>query len=649
MKTINIGVLAHVDAGKTTLTERILLETGIIRSVGSVDKGNTVTDSLELERKRGITIKASAVSFWIGDVKINLIDTPGHADFISEVEHSLSVLDGVILVISAVEGVQAQTKVLMNTLNKLQIPTILFMNKIDRVGANYNKIMKEIRRFLTDAVIELSEVNNEGSPAVAVTDCQPDMDLWVERLSLHNERLLSDYINNVAIQNSELFTELCIQTQTAKLYPILAGSAALGIGVDRVLEYLQKFFPINLHHDESPLSAIVFKIGKNDAGERMVYIRVYEGCLTIRNDITVHHANSEETSSFKIKKLETLDRGGRLPTQCVHSGDIAILFGSDLQIGDILGCRSEQMKLIAFQEPPIRIRVASRQPAEIHRLHEALLELTEEDPFIQYTQNPATREMSIKIFGNIQKEVIEETLRNEFDLAADFSNPEIICIERPINPGTAVELISEADNPFSATVGFRIEPGTPGSGLQYRLEVELGSLPLPFQKAIKETVEDTLREGLHGWEVRDLIVILTHTGYSSPVTTAGDFRSLVPLVLMEALNEAETQVYEPYHDYFLHIPEFSLNKALSYLIQQQATFLAPAAESDGYCLQGTIPVRNTDSLKQELYSFTKGEGFLSTKPGEYHPISGTPPEKCRSRPNPLNRKAYLLDVRRIIQ
>ncbi|WP_068778043.1 elongation factor G [Paenibacillus sp. GM2] len=652
MKTINIGVLAHVDAGKTTLTERILLETGIINAVGSVDKGNTITDSLELERKRGITIKASAVSFWVGDVKINLIDTPGHADFISEVEHSLSILDGVILVISAVEGVQSQTKVLMNTLTDLGIPSMLFINKMDRLGANYSKVIEEIKLSLTDAVIELTQISNEGCPDVAIADRQIDIDVWIERLSAHNERLLSNYIENVTVQDSELFTELCVQTQGARIFPVLAGSAALGIGVDRILQYLRQFFPVNLHHEEheeGPLSAIVFKVEKSITGERLAYIRVYEGFLAIRSEVDIIRTDAEEKFSFKIKKLETLELGGRTSVSCVYSGDIAVLFGSDLRIGDILGQRSDRIKVIAFQEPPIRIQIAARQIEDTHRLHEALEDLTAEDPFIQYAQNAVTREMSIKIFGDIQKEVIEETLKSEFGIEANFSNPEVICIERPVSTGSSVEFIGEAGNPFYATIGFRIEPGAAGTGLQYRREVELGSLPLPFQRSIKDTVEDTLREGLHGWEVRDLVVTLTHTGYSSPVTTAGDFRNLVPLVLMKALDEASTLVYEPYHNYFLRIPESSLNKALYHLTRLQATFSDPIPEPNGYSLQGALPVRNTDSLKQMLYSFTGGEGFLSTKPGEYYPIEGAPPEKSRSRPNPLNRKAYLLHIHRIIQ
>ena len=205
MKNIlNIGVLAHVDAGKTTLTEQILFRSGIIDQAGSVDQGNTITDSLEIERRRGITIKSAAVSFMLGDLKINLIDTPGHADFISEVEHSLSVLDGVILVISAVEGVQAQTRVLMQTLKEQRIPTLLFMNKIDRMGANYHNVFTMIRNLLDEHICEMSSVTHEGSATVRVDVADPHNAGWVEMLALSNDDLLNDYVQDIPISRERL-------------------------------------------------------------------------------------------------------------------------------------------------------------------------------------------------------------------------------------------------------------------------------------------------------------------------------------------------------------------------------------------------------------------------------------------------------------
>ncbi|MGE7057080.1 GTP-binding protein, partial [Paenibacillus glucanolyticus] len=244
-KILNIGVLAHVDAGKTTLTEQILYRSGIIEQAGSVDQGNTTTDSLEIERRRGITIKSAAVSFTLGDLKVNLIDTPGHADFISEVEHSLSVLDGVILVISAVEGVQAQTRVLMQTLKEQGIPTLLFMNKIDRMGANYNRVRTMLRNLLDEHICEMSRVDNEGSTSVHVDMADPHNSGWLEIMALLNDELLQDYAHDVPVSSERLKEELRKQTRQGKAYPLFAGSAAKGVGMEPLLAALNDFFPVN--------------------------------------------------------------------------------------------------------------------------------------------------------------------------------------------------------------------------------------------------------------------------------------------------------------------------------------------------------------------------------------------------------------------
>ncbi|MEC3421972.1 GTP-binding protein, partial [Bacillus cereus] len=230
MTTINIGIVAHVDAGKTSLTERILYETNVIKEIGRVDSGNTQTDSMELERQRGITIKASVVSFFIDDVKINVIDTPGHADFIAEVERSFRVLDGAILVISAVEGVQAQTKILMRTLQKPNIPTILFVNKIDRSGANTEKVMKQIKEVLSNEAFPFYSVLNEGAKEARIIEYK-SYDDCMELLAPFNESLLESYVNNEIIPDALLREKLEQQIQQASVYPIFFGSAMTGIGV----------------------------------------------------------------------------------------------------------------------------------------------------------------------------------------------------------------------------------------------------------------------------------------------------------------------------------------------------------------------------------------------------------------------------------
>lgn len=648
MKNIlNIGVLAHVDAGKTTLTEQILFRSGLIDQAGSVDQGNTITDSLEIERRRGITIKSAAVSFMLGDLKINLIDTPGHADFISEVEHSLSVLDGVILVISAVEGVQAQTRVLMQTLKEQRIPTLLFMNKIDRMGANYHNVYTMIRNLLDEHIGEMSSVSHEGSATVRVDVADPHNAGWVEMLALTNDDLLNDYAQDIPISRERLQEELRRQTQQGKAYPLFAGSAAKGIGIEPLLDALGELFPVNdaseLQHES--LSGLVFKVIKLPNGERNVYLRLFAGSIQARDEITVIMQNGN-INMFKVKHLHTLHHGKSMPVNQIDAGDIAILMTDELKVGDVIGAVSDRMKRVHFQKPPIQVQVSAKNPAEEHQLHTALSDLTEEDPFLQYIQDSITKEHIIHVFGKVQQEILLETIQQQYGIEAVFSAPRVICIEKPVATGEAVEFIGEC--PFYATVGLRVEPGERGTGIQYRLEVELGSLPLSFQKAIKDTVIEVLQEGLYGWTVTDIIVTLTHTGYASPVSTAKDFRSLTPLVLMSALNKAGTEVFEPINVIQFILPETSLSKVLSKLAALEGTYQEPTFHNHAVHVHGTIPVRTTDLLKAEVHSLTSGEGMLSVKPGGYVKVKGTVPVNKRRQVNPLNRGEYMLYLNKIM-
>jgi len=300
MTTINIGIVAHVDAGKTSLTERILYETNVIKEIGRVDSGNTQTDSMELERQRGITIKASVVSFFIDDLKVNVIDTPGHADFIAEVERSFRFLDGAILVISAVEGVQAQTKVLMRTLQKLNIPTILFVNKIDRSGANTEKVMKQIKEVLSNEAFPFYSVLNEGTKEARIIEYK-SYDDCMELLAPFNESLLESYVNNEIIPDALLREKLEQHIQQANVYPIFFGSAMTGIGVTEILEKLPALMPAHTSAQEELLSGVVFKIEREPSGEKVAYVRVFSGNLHVRKYVNIQRSKSLSHKE-KIKK-----------------------------------------------------------------------------------------------------------------------------------------------------------------------------------------------------------------------------------------------------------------------------------------------------------------------------------------------------------
>ncbi len=645
MTTINIGIVAHVDAGKTSLTERILYETNVIKEVGRVDSGSTQTDSMELERQRGITIKASVVSFFIDDIKVNVIDTPGHADFIAEVERSFRVLDGAILVISAVEGVQAQTKILMRTLQKLNIPTMLFVNKIDRSGANSEKVVKQIKEMLSNEAFPFYSAQNEGTKEARILEYK-SYDDYVELLAPYKESLLASYINNEIIPNALLRNELEKQIQQANVYPIFFGSAMTGIGVTELLENIPSLFPTNKSAENEILSGIVFKIEREPSGEKIAYVRLFSGSLHIRKYVDIQR-NESLPHKEKIKKICIFHNGDAIQISTVPSGEFCKVWGlNDIKIGDIIGERTDYIKDIHFAEPQMEAAIDAVPKERIHDLYAALMELCEEDPLIQVWKDDVHNELYIRLFGEVQKEVIETTLLEKYNLQVTFSNTRVVCIEKPIGVGNSVEVMGEKANPFYATIGFKIERGELNSGITYNLGVELGSLPLAFHKAIEDTVFQTLKQGLYGWEVTDIIVTLTHTGYASPVTTASDFRNLTPLVLMGALKQAGTCVYEPVNEFELNVPEYAISTAMYKLAAIPATFAEPILNKDSYQLTGSLPIAKTENFKRMLHSFTEGEGIFTTKPSGYTELKAPFPIRKRVDYNPLNRKDYLLHVLR---
>ncbi|AYF07090.1 TPA: TetM/TetW/TetO/TetS family tetracycline resistance ribosomal protection protein [Bacillus mobilis] len=643
MTTINIGIVAHVDAGKTSLTERILYETNVINEIGRVDSGNTQTDSMDLERQRGITIKASVVSFCINDLKVNVIDTPGHADFIAEVERSFRVLDGAILVISAVEGVQAQTKILMRTLQKLNIPTILFVNKIDRSGANTEKVMKQIKEILSNEAFPFYSALNEGTKEARII-AYKSYDDCIELLAPYNESLLESYVNNEIVPETLLREELIKQITQANVFPIFFGSAMTGMGVTELLENISDLIPAKNPAEHEILSGVVFKIEREPSGEKIAYIRVFSGRLHVRKYVYIQRGEALAHKE-KIKKICMFHNGNAVQASIVPSGEFSKVWGlNDIKIGDIIGERTHYIRDIHFAEPQMEAVIEALPKERIHDLYAALMELCEEDPLIKVWKDDVHNELYIRLFGEVQKEVIETTLFEKYNLQVTFSNTRVVCIEKPIGIGNSIEVMGEKANPFYATIGFKIKRGELNSGITYNLGVELGSLPLAFHKAIEDTVFQTLNQGLYGWEVTDIIVTLTHTGYASPVTTASDFRNLTPLVLMNALKQAETCVYEPVNEFELTVPEHTISTAMYKLAAIPATFAEPIFNNDSYQLTGSLPVAKTENFKRMLHSFTEGEGIFTTKPAGFIKLTGPFPIRKRVDYNPLNRKDYLLHV-----
>jgi ribosomal protection tetracycline resistance protein len=654
--TINIGIVAHVDAGKTSLTERILYETHVINEIGRVDKGNTQTDSLELEKRRGITIKASVVSFFVNDLKINLIDTPGHPDFLAEVERSFSVLNGAILLISAVEGIQAQTKILFSALLKLRIPTIIFINKIDRSGAQADELVRRIREKLTGQIIPLYRAENIGTKhaSVAANHLHDPafLQACIEQLALNDEQLLAAYVNEETITQGQIRTALMQQVREAKCYPVFFGSAITGVGVRELLADLGSYVPSTTGLEDDPLSGVVFKLEKEATGEKVAYVRLFSGNMRVRTVVNLQRRRYDgeiEIYAGKLQKLHVFCEGKTVQSQQVEAGEFCKVWGlKEVKIGDVVGEFSDHINELHFATPHLETRIEAMRREQDHKLYQALLELAEEDPLIHILKDDVHQTIYLRIFGEVQKEVIEATLKEQYGLDVQFGETGIVCIEKPAGTGQAMEIMGAADNPFMATVGLKVEPGPSGSGVIYKSTP--GALPLAFHRAIEETVRATLAQGLYGWEVTDIVVTLTHTGYNSHKqdgTKGGDFRNLVPLVLMEALSQAGTEVYEPINRFELSGPAHAISTALFKLSALRAVCEQPILHNDLFMVTGRIPVETTEEFRRQLPAFTEGEGVFVAQPGDFLKIEGTFPTRKRMDHNPLNRKEYLLYVQQV--
>lgn len=659
MHTLNLGILAHVDAGKTSLTERLLHTAGIIDELGRVDDGNTRTDSLALERRRGITIKSAVVSFDIDDVTVNLIDTPGHPDFIAEVERVLSVLDGAVLVVSAVEGVQAQTRVLMRTLRRLRIPTLVFVNKADRAGARYGQVLRDIAEKLTpDAVAMGPAVTGLGTrdahcPSYAADDHRLTGRL-TELLTAHDDALLAAYVEGgEAIAPTRLHTELAVQTGRAAVHPVYFGSAVTGAGIAALTSGIKELLPAAQGDPDGPVSGTVFKVERGPAGESLAYVRMFSGTVRTRDRLPFGQEPAA-AGEGKVTGIDVFAHGSDIRGASVGPGRIAKLRGlPGIRIGDAVGVAGRAAEH-HFAPPTLESVVVPAPPVSRGELHIALARLAEQDPLINLRQDDIRKEVSVSLYGEVQKEVIEATLAEEFGIDVTFRETTTICLERPSGTGAAFEIIDKDDNPFLATVGLRVDPAPAGSGVAYRLGVELGSMPYSLMRAVEETVHETLGQGLYGWQVTDCTVTMTHSGYwprqshahgtfdKSMSSTAGDFRNLTPLVLMAALQQAGTTVYEPMHRFRLELPADTLGPLLPVLAHLTAAPGPPSVDGARCVLEGEIPVARVHELQQRLPSLTGGEGVLESAFASHRAVVGSLPRRSRTDRDPLNRKEYLL-------
>ena len=625
MNIINIGILAHVDAGKTTLTERLLYASGTISEPGSVEKGTTRTDTMFLERQRGITIQTAVTSFQWHSCKVNIVDTPGHMDFLAEVYRSLAVLDGAILVLSAKDGVQAQTRVLFHALRKLNIPTIIFINKIDQVGIDLEGVYQSVRDKLSADIIIKQTVSL--SSKITLTE-NTNAEVW-DSVIENNDELLAKYIAGESISQKELAQEEQRRVQDASLLPVYHGSAKNGLGIQQLMDAVIGLFQPTKEQGSAALCGRVFKVEYTDCGQRLVYLRLYSGTLRLRD--TVALAGREK---LKITEMRIPSKGEIVRTDTAHKGEIVILPSDSLRLNDILGDKTqlprEMWSDVPF--PMLRTTITPKTAEQRDRLLDALTQIADTDPLLHYEVDSTTHEIILSFLGRMQLEVVSALLTEKYKIETAVKEPTVIYLERPLKVASHTIHIEVPPNPFWASIGLSVTPLPLGSGVKYESRVSLGYLNQSFQNAVMDGIRYGLEQGLCGWNVTDCKICFEYGLYYSPVSTPADFRSLAPIVLEQALKKSGTQLLEPYLSFTLYAPQEYLSRAYHDAPKYCATIETAQVKKDEVVFTGEIPARCIQAYRTDLAFYTNGRSVCLTELKGYQATVGEPVIQPR-RPN----------------
>ena len=651
MSFLNLGILAHVDAGKTSLTERLLVDAGVLESAGSVDAGTTTTDSMDLERRRGITIRAAVTSFDLGELTVNVLDTPGHPDFIAEVERSLTVLDAAVLVLSAVEGVQPQTVVIWRALREIGVPTLLFVNKVDRGGADVDAAVAQVHRRLSPAVVPLSRVQGQGTAEAAVSRIPLTDPTVVECVAAQDDSVMRAWVDDLTPAEADVRRGLrrCIRIGT--LAPLLAGSAITGAGVRDLERALVELAPRARTERAGEVAGSVFKVDREE-GVRRTWVRLWSGEVAPRDRIRIGTAG-EVVTGVRVSRRGALARSER-----AGAGEVAVLAGlASARVGDVFGPVPERV-VHRFPPPTRQALVEPVDPTRRGALHTALTELADTDPLLGLRVSPDDEEIAVSLHGEVHQEVLASLLAETFDVPVRFRDVSTVCIERVVGTGAAQELIGVDDNPYLASIGLRVEPRPVGHGLEFSPGVERGNLPPAFVAATEQGVRTAFGQGLSGWEVTDCTVTMTrsaylprqsamHAGFSKAMSSvAADFRLLGQVVAMAALERAGTRVCEPVERFGLEVPLGVLGGVVALLGPLGGHVEESTVDDDLVRLGGLVPSVRLPELVRALPDLAGGEAVLTHRLDAYAPRHGRPPARARHGVDPRDRRRWFREMPR---
>lgn len=612
-KYINTGLLAHVDSGKTTLSEALLYLSGSIRKMGRVDNRDAFLDTFDLERERGITIfSKQAVMQLDNGMTVNLLDTPGHVDFSAEMERTLQVLDYAILVISGADGVQGHTETLWHLLEKYEVPTFLFINKMDQAGTDADRLMEELKHRLSDGCMDFS----------FATSAQERLQdgAFLENAAMCDEKLLEVYLETGTLATEDIAEAVLRRS----LFPCFFGSALKLMGVERFIKGFSEYVKCSEYPEE--FGAKVYKIARDEQGNRLTYLKLTGGKLSVREMVSGQKKGSyaeEEDSQWKEKvnqiriysgaKYETAD-------EAVAGMVCAVTGLSETYPGQGLGIEMESDMPVL--EPVLNYQILLPEDCDVHKMLKSLRQLEEEEPLLHIVWNETLGEIHAQLMGAVQIEVLKRLIEERFNVRVEFGTGNIVYKETIAN---IVEGVGHFE-PLRhyAEVHLLMEPGDPGSGLQFVADCSEDVLDRNWQRLILTHLEEREHKGvLVGAPITDMRITLVSGKAHQKHTEGGDFRQATYRAVRQGLMQAESILLEPYFEYRLEVPSDMIGRAMSDIQKMSGEFEPPVQEGETAVLTGSVPVANMQDYQTELISYTKGRGRLFCTLKGYFPCHNT--------------------------
>ena len=589
MENIVMGILAHVDAGKTTLSEGMLYLSGTVRKLGRVDHKDAFLDTYSLERDRGITIFSKQAVFSLGNRRINLLDTPGHVDFSAEMERTLQVLDYAVLVISGADGVQGHTETLWKLLKLYEIPTFIFINKMDQPGTDRESLLTELKERLDEGCIVFGKGKNvESLEEIAMTD-EVVLDYFMEHETVRNE-------------------DICRLIRERKIFPCYFGSALKLDGVQELLagfeEYMKPF------DGKKEFGARVFKISRDDKGERLTFLKVTGGKLVVKMPI-----NKEE----KINQIRIYSGAKYEAVNEVEAGGVCAVTGlSSSYIGQGLGV--EKGTAAPFLEPVLTYQMILPEGAETTKVLRELKQLEEEEPLLNIVWNPALEEIHVQLMGEVQTEILKTMIAERFHLDVEFGTGKIVYKETIKSPVVGVGHYEPLRH--YAEVHLKMEPLEAGSGLVFDTDCSEDVLDRNWQRLILTHLQEREHPGvLTGAPITDMKITIVAGRAHLKHTEGGDFRQATYRAVRQGLKSAESVLLEPWYSFVLEVPSEQVGRAMSDIGQMNGSFEGPEAEDkQGMVrLTGTAPASEMRDYQREVWAYTKGRGRITLTLKGYEP------------------------------